>query len=71
MDRFVNSTMVEPSFSTVDDFSNFTLKLASNRTFSRWMINRLRIFLYISNPYEEMFESEAEVADYHEEVSFH
>ena len=29
----------------------------------------MRIFLYVSNPYEESFEFEDQVADYHTEVS--
>lgn len=34
-----------------------------------WLFSRLRIFLYLSNPYEESFEFEHQVADYHTEVS--
>ena len=35
----------------------------------KWLISRLRIFLYLSDPYEESFEFVHQVADYHTEVS--
>ena len=34
-----------------------------------WLYSRMRIFFYMSNPYEESFEFEDQVADYHTEVS--
>ena len=36
--------------------------------FSGWALSRLRIFLYLSNPYEESFQYEHQVTDYHTEV---
>ena len=36
-----------------------------------WLFSRLRIFLYLSSPYEESFEFEHQVADYHTEVSYY
>jgi len=68
MDSLINTTLVDP-MSTLDVMANMTLEQATNRTFTQWMLSRLRIFLYISNPYEEMFESVDQVADYHTEVS--
>lgn len=37
--------------------------------FLPWLISRSRIFLYLSDPYEESFEFEHQVADYHTEVT--
>lgn len=68
MDSIVNQTLVEPLL-TVDELTNATLHFANNGTFAKWIINRLRIFLYLSDPYEEMFETEDLVPDYHAEVS--
>jgi hypothetical protein len=34
-----------------------------------WLVSRLRIFLYLSDPREESFKSVHDVADYHTEVS--
>ena len=35
----------------------------------KWIFSRLRLFLYLSNPSDEAFEHQHQVADYHSEVS--
>lgn len=61
-----------------DTFGNVTVNwnMASDRkplntsAFLPWLVSRSRIFLYLSNPYEESFEFEHQVADYHTEVTY-
>lgn len=66
MDLFVNTT--------VQNLTNHAGVILSTKNLSvstvlSWLFSRLRIFLYLSNPYEESFEFEHQVADYHTEVS--
>jgi hypothetical protein len=55
--------------------SNFSLQESEKANFVNtsdifpWFISRLRIFLYLSNPYEESYHFEDQVPDYHTEVS--
>lgn len=64
------------NFSLVSAAHNSSLSRFKNESFNNsiipvlpWLISRSRIFLYLSNPYEESFEFQEQVADYHTEVS--
>ena len=57
-----NAPLNLTSLSTADYFNSSAVL--------RWLISRLRIFLYLSNPYEESFQHENEIADYHTEVLY-
>ena len=48
--------------------TNSTIAISANKSLFKWIISRVRFFIYASNPYEEMFEFEDQIPDYHTEV---
>ena len=67
--------LLDHSFSVVNktcwnDTVPITNVFASFDGFSitKWFFSRLRVFFYLSDPYEESFEFVHQVADYHTEV---
>ena len=62
MDCLVNTSTPSSNWSA----PNETVDVAK---IGKWVFSRLRVFFYLSDPNEEMFEFEQNVADYHTEVS--
>ena len=65
-DSFDNISLRASStlFNTADGTGSLNLS-----TVFPWLTSRLRIFLYLSNPYEESFQFPEQVVDYHTEVT--
>ena len=67
MDSFVNTTLNLSA--NANDLYHVPSMGSNDVTFAKWVVLRLRIFLYLSDPYEEMYEFQHQVPDYHTEVS--
>ncbi len=68
MNCFVNNTM--ENITIHNDCVLLNAQKFNISAIFLWLFSRLRIFLYLSSPYEESFEFEHQVADYHTEVNF-
>lgn len=70
MDWFVNNTAQSLAQQcealSGQNRENLTIQVAG---ILPWLSSRLRVFLYLSSPYEESFEFDHQVPDYHTEVS--
>lgn len=71
MNNLVNITVSSAVFNISCGDELLVAKQWNVPAFLSWLFSRLRLFLYLSNPYEESFEFEYQVADYHTEVSCH
>lgn len=69
MDLYPNATVQSLAIHPADENVLLSGKQLSASKVLSWLFSRLRVFLYLSDPYEESFEYEHEVADYHTEVS--
>ena len=66
MDFALNESLTDNVTVSWDGVSD--RKPINTSAISSWLFSRLRIFLYLSDPYEESFEFVHQVADYHTEV---
>ena len=71
MNSFVNITVQSAVLNTSCGDELFVAKQFNGPAFLSWLFSRLRVLLYLSNPYEESFEFEDQVSDYQTEVSLH
>ena len=69
MDCLLNATLINNRSADLGNTVLCATKSLNTTAVLPWLISRIRIFFYLSNPYEESFEFQEQVADYHTEVS--